>query len=117
MLSWLRLPQRNASVKELASEPQGLDAFTSEDVPAVASAPEDQPSKNLWFVIGFLVLVVALQAYPSALWLRSGWRRSVDPAATPRPEAPASADAAAIPAGTTGCEPAPLTSPVARAAK
>src|SRR5215203_3530842 len=104
MLSWLRLPQRNASVKELASEPQGLDAFTSEDVPAVASAPEDPASKNLRFVIGFLVLVVALQAYPSALWLRSGWRRSADAAVeTPRSDAPASTVAASVPAGTTGC--------------
>jgi hypothetical protein len=120
MPSWLRLPRRPASVKALASEPQGLDAFTSEDVPAVASAPEDQASKNLRLVAGFLVLLVALQAYPSALWLRSGWRRSVDPpAATARPEAPAStATAAAVPAGTTGCEPAPPSpaSPVAPAA-
>ena len=120
MLSWLRLSQRDASVKALASEPQGLDAFASEDVPAAAtSAPEDQASKNLRLVVGFLVLLVALQAYPSALWLRSGWRRSVDPAATAaRPEAPASEAAAAVPAGTAGCEPAPLNpaSPVAAAA-
>ena len=119
MLSWLRLPRRQAPVKAFASEPQGLDAFTSEDVPAVASAPENHASRNLQFVVGFLVLVVALQAYPSALWLRSGWRRSVDPAASsPRAEAPApAAAAAAVPAGTTGCEPAPMNpTPVAPSA-
>jgi hypothetical protein len=117
MLSWLRLPRRQASAKAFASEPDGLDAFASEDVPVRgASAPEDVASRNLRFVVGFLVLVVVLQAYPSALWLRSGWRRSVDPAvATPRPEAPVAAAAPEVPAGTTGCEPAPLspTSPVA----
>ncbi len=108
MLSWLRLPRREASLKALASEPQGLDAFTSEDISAVASAPENQASKKPRFVIGFLVLIVALQAYPSWLWLRSSWRRTVDPAAaSSRPEPPAPAAAAAIPGGTTACEPAP----------
>jgi hypothetical protein len=114
MLSWLRLPRREASVEALASEPQGLEAFSSEGVPNPTSASEDRASKKLQFVVGFLVLVVALQAYPSALWLRSGWRRSVDPApASP----PASSAAAAVPAGTTACEPASLnpTTPVAPA--
>jgi hypothetical protein len=111
MLSWLRLPRRQASVEAVASEPQGLDAFTSEGGgPAADSSPEDQASKNLQFAVGFLMLVVLLQAYPSALWLRSGLRRSVDPAASSSPaEAPApSGAAAAVPAGTSGCEPAPM---------
>jgi hypothetical protein len=114
MLSWLRLSRRQASVEAFASEPQGLEAFSSEGVPNPTSAPEDRASKKLQFVVGFLVVVVALQAYPSALWLRSGWRRSVDPApASP----PASAAAAAVPAATTACEPASLnpTTPVAPA--
>ena len=71
MLSWLRLPRREASVEAFASEPQGLEAFSSEGVPNPSSAPEDRASKKLQFVVGFLVLVVALQAYPSALWLRA----------------------------------------------
>jgi len=114
MLSWLRLPRREASVEAFASEPQGLEAFSSEGVPNPSSAPEDRASKKLQFVVGFLVLVVALQAYPSALWLRAGWRRSVDPApASPPP----SAAAATVPAGTTACDPASLnpTTPVAPA--
>ena len=114
MLSWLRLPRRQASVEALASEPQGLDAFTSEDVPTAPSTAEGRPPRNLQLVVGFLILLVALQAYPSALWLRSGWRRGAEPAATsPGTEAPASAAAAAapvgVPAGTTGCEPAPMS--------
>lgn len=117
MLSWLRLPQRQAPVKALASEPQGLDAFASEDATAVASAPENHSSRNLQIVIGLLVLVVVLQAYPSALWLRSGWRRSVDPAASSTPADSAPAAVAAVPAGTSGCEPAPMNpTPVAPSA-
>ena len=112
MLSWLRLPRRQASVEAFASELQGLEAFSSEGGPASpTSAPENRASKKLQLVVGFLVLVVALQAYPSALWLRSGWRRSVDPAPA---SAPAFDPAAAVPAGPTGCEPASLspTTPV-----
>ena len=113
MLSRLRLPRRQASVEAFASEPQGLDAFTSEDVPTAPSTTEGRPPRNLQLVVGFLILLVALQAYPSALWLRSGWRRGAEPAApSPGTEAPASAAAAAapveVPAGTTGCEPAPM---------
>jgi hypothetical protein len=109
MLSWLRLARRQASVKALASEPQGLDAFTSEDVPAVAaSTPEEGSSKHLKLAVGSLLLLVALQAYPSALWLRSSWGKTADP---PAPaggtEAPAAVSAAAVPAGTAGCQPAP----------
>lgn len=112
MLSWLRLPRRQASVGAVASESQGLDAFASEGTAAPVSTPEARASRDLQFVVGFLMLVVLLQAYPSALWLRSGWRRSVDaPASAPRAESPVPAtDAAAIPAGTTGCEPAPANS-------
>jgi hypothetical protein len=117
MLSWLRLPRRQASVEALASEPHGLDAFTSEDVPPAARTAESRSPRNLQLAIGFLILLVALQAYPSALWLRSGLRRNVEPAASsPGTEAPAAAPAAttpaAVPAGTTGCEPAP-TNPTA----
>ena len=61
-------------------------------------------SRQHWFAvvarvfIWFLVLVVALQAYPSALWLRSAWQRSVDPAlASPLPDPPATAAAAISP--------------------
>ena len=114
MLSWLRLPRRQASVEALASELQGLDAFSSEDVPTAAPAAEGRSSRNLQLVVGFLILLVALQAYPSALWLRSSWRRGPEPAASsPGTEAPASAAATpapvGIPAGTTGCEPAPMS--------
>jgi hypothetical protein len=108
MLSWLRLPRRQASVKALASEPQGLDAFTSEDVAAGASTstPGEGASKNLQLVVGFLLVLVALQAYPSALWLRSSWRNSAEPTSPPRSEAPPVESAAVAPAGTAGCEPA-----------
>ena len=100
MLSWLRLPRRQASVEALASEPQGLDAFSSEDVPTAAPTAEGRLPRNLQLVVGFLMLLVALQAYPSALWLRSGLRRSAEPAASsPGSEAPASAAAAAAPSG------------------
>ena len=73
--------------------------------PPPPSTAEGRPPRNLQLVVGFLILLVALQAYPSALWLRSGWRRSAEPAATsPGTEAPASAAAAAapveVPAGT-----------------
>ena len=111
MLSWLRLARRQASAKALASEPQGLDAFTSEDVPAVdASAPEADSSKNLQVVVGVLIVLVALQAYPSAVWLRASWRKSAEPPApATATQAPVAAAAAAIPAGTAGCEPAPVS--------
>ena len=111
MLSWLRLARRQASAKALASEPQGLDAFTSEDVPAVeASAPEADSSKNLQVVVGVLIVLVALQAYPSALWLRGSWRKGAEPSApAPATQAPVAAAAAAIPAGTAGCDPAPVS--------
>jgi hypothetical protein len=115
MLSWLRLARRQASAKALASEPQGLDAFTSEDVPAVeASALEADSSKNLQIVVGVLIVLVALQAYPSAVWLRASWRKSAEPSApATATQAPVAAAAAAIPAGTAGCEPAPVsTTPV-----
>jgi hypothetical protein len=106
MLSWLRLARRQASAEEFASEPQGLDAFTSEDLPASASAPEEGSSKNLRFAVGVLIVLVALQAYPSALWLRSSWRKSVEPAApATATETPAAAVAASVPAVTAGCEP------------
>ena len=113
MLSWLRLPRRQVPVKALVTEPQGLDAFTSEDVPDGVSTPEAPPSSQLRFVVGFLVLLVAVQAYPSALWLRSGWRRTVDPvASSARAEAPAGAVstaglASAVPPVAAECEPAP----------
>jgi len=113
MLSWLRLPRRQAPVKGFATEPQGLDAFTSEDVPDGVTTPENPPSNQLRFVVGFLVLLVAVQAYPSALWLRSGWRRSVDPAvSSARAEAPAAAVSAAASAAPVApvaaeCVPAP----------
>ena len=112
MLSWLRLVRRPASVKALASEPQGLDAFASEDVPAVAAAmPGEGQSKNLQLVVGSLILLVALQAYPSALWLRSTLRKSAEPAAPAAPPAASlAASPAATPAGTAGCEPAPAGS-------
>ena len=114
MLSWLRLPRRQASVEAFSSEPQGLDAFSSEDAPIAAPAAEGRSPTNLQVVVGFLILLVALQAYPSALWLRSGLRRSAEPSASPPPaEAPVPAAAAAapvgVPAGTTGCEPAPMS--------
>jgi len=115
MLSWLRLARRQASAKALASEPQGLDAFASEDVPAVeASALEADSSKNLQVVVGVLIVLVALQAYPSAVWLRASWRKSAEPSApATATQAPVAAAAAAIPAGTAGCEPAPVsTTPV-----
>ena len=118
MLSWLRLARRPASVKALASEPQGLDAFTSEDVPAAASTPVEGSTKNLQVVVGFLILLVAVQAYPSALWLRSSLRKNAEPAApAPRTEASLAASAAPAPAGTAECEPAPVSPvPVAPAA-
>ena len=114
MLSWLRLPRREAPVEALASELQGLDAFSSEEVPTAAPAAEGRSSRTLQLVVGFLILLVALQAYPSALWLRSALRRSAEPAASsPGTEAPTPAAAAAtpvgVPAGTTGCEPAPMS--------
>jgi hypothetical protein len=110
MLSWLGLARRQASAKVLASEPQGLDAFTSEDVPAVAASTTQQgSSKNLQVVVGVLIALVALQAYPSALWLRSNWRKTAAPPPASATEAPAAAVAAAIPAGTTGCAPAPVS--------
>ena len=110
MLSWLRIVRRQASVKALASEPQGLDAFTSEDVPAAASAPVEGSSKNLQFAVGFLILLVALQAYPSALWLRSSLRKSAEPATPAAPtDVVLAASGAAVPAGTAGCEPAPVS--------
>ena len=109
MLSWLRLPRRQASVEALASEPQGLDAFASEDG-TTAPAAEGRSPRTLQLVVGFLILLVALQAYPSALWLRSGWRRSAEPApSTPITDAASAAAVAAVPAGTTGCEPAPMS--------
>lgn len=116
MLSWLRATRRQASVKAFASEPQGLDAFTSEDVPDGASTPENPPASQLRFVVGFLVLLVAVQAYPSALWLRSGFRRGVDPAVSAaKPEASAALSApASTPAGppvAAECEPAPASTP------
>lgn len=108
MLSWLRFPQRQASVKALASEPDGLDAFGSEDIPVQAPQAEAPVPRNLQVVVGLLVLLVALQAYPSAVWLKSGgWRRNATPsvaAATPSP--------AATPAPAPACEPAPVSSPV-----
>jgi hypothetical protein len=118
MLSWLRLARRPASVKALASEPQGLDAFTSEDLPAAASSPIEGSTKNLQVVVGFLILLVAVQAYPSALWLRASLRKNAEPAAPPpRTEASLAAAAAAAPAGTAGCEPAPVSpAPVAPSA-
>jgi hypothetical protein len=110
MLSWLRLPRRQASGKALASEPEGLDAFTSEEVPAVsASTPEQGSSKNLQFVVGSLLVLVALQAYPSALWLRSTLLKSAEPAASAaQPEATLAASAAPTPPATAGCEPVPM---------
>jgi hypothetical protein len=118
MLSWLRIVRRQASVKALASEPQGLDAFTSEDVPAAASVPAEGSSKNLQFAVGFLILLVALQAYPSALWLRSSLRRSAEPATPAAPtDVVLAASGAAVPAGTAGCEPAPVSAaPIGRSA-
>ena len=118
MLSWLRIVKRPASVKALASEPQGLDAFTSEDVPAAASVPAEGSSKNLQFAVGFLILLVALQAYPSALWLRSSLRKSAEPATPAAPtDVVLAASAAAVPAGTAGCEPAPVSAaPIGRSA-
>ena len=118
MLSWLRLPRRQASVKALASEPQGLDAFTSEDVAAGAStsAPNEGTSKNLQLVVGFLLVLVALQAYPSALWLRSSWRNTPEPASPPRSEALPVESAAVAPAGTAGCDPAVPAASLAPAA-
>ena len=113
MLSRLRLPRRQASAEALASEPQGLDAFSSEDIPTAAPTAEGRPLRNLQLVVGFLILLVALQAHPSALWLRSGWRSAEPAASSPGTEEPASAAAAAapvgVPAGTTGCEPAPMS--------
>jgi hypothetical protein len=77
------------------------------------SAPEESSSKNLQVVVGVLIVLVALQAYPSALWLRSSLRKSAEPAAPAAPtvanEAPVAAAAAAIPAGTAGCAPAPVS--------
>jgi hypothetical protein len=110
MLSWLRLPQRRASVDALATDPDGLDAFGSEDVAVPAPRTDAPVPRNLQVVVGLLVLIVALQAYPSAVWLKSGgWRRnaaassSYTAAATPSPAAP--------PAPAPACEPAPVTTP------
>ena len=115
MLSWLRLSRRRRLCEGFRIRATGPGCLRARRtfLPS-PPAPEDQASSNLRFVVGFLVLIVALQAYPSALWLRSGWRRSADPAAaTPRAEAPASAAAASVPAATTGCEPAPPNPTVA----
>ena len=110
MLSWLRLARRQASVKSLASEPQGLDAFSSEERPAATSTPENASPKNLQFAVGFLILLVALQAYPSALWVRNSLRKSTEPTTPPaRTDVPPALSAAAIPAGTTGCEAPPVS--------
>ena len=113
MLSWLRLPQRRASVKALASDPDGLDAFGSEDITVPTPQAEMPVPRNLQVLVGLLVLIVALQAYPSAVWLKSGgWRRngggpsSSASSATPNPAAaPASA-----PASAPACEPEAVSS-------
>jgi hypothetical protein len=109
MLSWLRLPQRNASVKAFASDTDGLDAFGSEDVSVEAPEAVAPPPRNPQMVVGLLVLMVALQAYPSAVWLRSGgWRRNAAPSSSVNPAAPA---AAVTPAPAPACEPAAVASP------
>ena len=108
MFSWLRLLQRRASVKAFASEPDGLDAFGSEDVPVQASQAVAPAPRTLQVTVGLLALMVALQAYPSAVWLRSGgWRRNAG-----QPAAAAAPSPAAAPAPAPACEPAPVSAVV-----
>src|SRR5215217_4825975 len=108
MLRWLRSRGRVASTPNTESQLQGLDAFTPEDAPgpAAGSAPT---SDRMRLAVGALVVVVALQAYPSAAWLRSAWRRRVEPVAAAAAPAPAPA--------AVSCEAAPAASaPVATSA-
>src|SRR5687767_3294165 len=99
MLSWLRLPGRVASVKTASSDPDGLDAFTPEDAPGPSPVAADNGTARMRFVVGFLVLLAALQAYPSALWLRGTLRRTPPPA-----DAPVTAAAAVPTLPAASCE-------------
>jgi hypothetical protein len=111
MLSWLRLPQRRASVKALATDPDGLDAFGSEGVAVQGPGAEMPVPRNLQLLVGLLVLLVALQAYPSAVWLKSGgWRRNSGAPSSAASASSATANPAAAPASAPACEPAPAVS-------
>jgi hypothetical protein len=119
MLSWLRSRGRVASPNH-ADSLQGLDAFSSEG--ASESEPETAPmTDRMKLVVGALVAVIALQAYPSAVWVRSVLRGKVEPvaaAATPAPlPAPVSCEAAPATTGTapTTAAAPPSTTPAAPA--